>query len=62
MSTPYDDVHAPDCEDGKYFQCPDPQCKLVPDTELNWCDFHLRFIPRITECICEELKIEYEYA
>ena len=46
--------HYAECEDRKLFQC--PECKsLVPDIYLNVCECSLKFIPRITECVCEIL-------
>ena len=48
--------HNAGCEDHKFFQCRDTHCTdLIPDTELNWCPACLVFIPRITECVCEQL-------
>ena len=50
-----DFVHFTQCEDGKLFQCPDCH-SLVPDSYLNICECNLKFIPRITECVCDELE------
>ena len=56
-----DFVHYPECEDQKLFQCPD--CKtLIADTNLNVCDCSMKFIPRITECVCLEIRDEIEIA
>jgi hypothetical protein len=50
-----DFMHDKRCEDREFFQC--SECsELIPDYELNWCGFHLRFIPRISECVCTQLK------
>ena len=54
-----DFVHYTECEDGRFFQC--PECKsLVEDTKLNICECSLKFIPRITECVCDTLSYESE--
>ena len=52
-----DEVHYTECEDKRFFQC--PECNsLVPDIYLNLCECSLKFIPRITECVCDELSEE----
>jgi len=51
--------HYTECEDSKFFQCPDCQ-SLVPDSNLNICECNLKFIPRITECVCDEINDMYD--
>ena len=54
-----DFVHYTECEDRRLFQC--PECKsFVEDSNLNICECNLKFIPRITECVCGELSNERE--
>ena len=54
-----DETHYTECEDRRLFQC--PECKsFVEDTKLNICECSLKFIPRITECVCGELSNERE--
>jgi len=54
-----DFVHYTECEDRRLFQC--PECKsFVEDTKLNICECNLKFIPRITECVCGELSYDYD--
>ena len=53
-----DFVHYAECEDKKFFQC--PECRsLVPDSDLNICECNLRFIPRISECVCETINYNW---
>ena len=48
------DSHVSQCENAEYFYC--RLCRsLVHDSGRNQCPVCLRFIPRITECICDML-------
>jgi len=52
--------HWSDCENQRLWQCKSPHCtELIPDTELNWCENCLVFIPRISECVCDELDVRF---
>lgn len=54
-----DFIHYTGCEDSKFYQC--PECKtLVPDSDLNICECNLKFIPRPTECICDDIDSMYD--
>ena len=53
-----DFVHYGECEDRQFFQCPECQT-LIPDSELNLCECNLKFIPRISECKCDEINNFY---
>ena len=56
-----DEQHFPECENRQLFQC--PECKsLVPDNYLNICErnCNLRFIPRISDCVCDAISYESE--
>jgi hypothetical protein len=52
-----DEKHFADCEDRRFWKC--PECKaLTSDTWLNLCDWgcDLKFIPRVDECVCEQIE------
>ena len=49
-----DEGHYTECEDRRFWQC--RECNaLIPDSELNLCECSLKFIPRITECVCDAI-------
>jgi len=51
----YHRSHYYECEDKSYWRCPSCNGTLVPDSVLNYCYNCLKFIPRKTDCVCEEL-------
>jgi len=59
MSVPWIADHESDCENAEYYRC--QKCShsgLVHETELNRCTSCLLFIPRVYDCVCEELRYE----
>ena len=59
MSVPWIADHISSCENAEYFRC--QTCRqLVHESELNLnrCEMCLLFIPRVYDCVCEEVEKE----
>ena len=49
-----DEVHYLECEGRLFWRC--PECwSLIPDSQLNVCECSLKFIPRVSECVCDAI-------
>ena len=59
MSVPWNEEHDSGCENGEYYRC--QKCshsELVHESELNRCEICLLFIPRVLDCVCNQLRYE----